>query len=171
MNPLLLLGWQRYAVYGALVAAVLGLAWLHGCTRGELKLADYKAEQARAAVPIIVKQGEVTERVVIKWRKQVVKVKGDTETIVKEIVKYVPPAADPVLPAGFVMLHDAAAVGAVPAPAAGVDVAAPAIAASKAIQGVVENYGTCKANAVQLLALQEWIRWQYETANGESLGY
>lgn len=35
MNPLSLLGWQRYLVYGALALAVMGMAWIHGYSRGE----------------------------------------------------------------------------------------------------------------------------------------
>lgn len=171
MNPLLLLGWQRYAVYGALALAIGAAVWIHGYTRGEIKLFKYQAEQATAAVPIIVKQGAATERVVTRWRTRVEKVKGDTETILKEITVYVPPSADPVLGRGWVFLHDSAAVGAVPKAPAGVDVAAPAIAASAALEGVVANYGTCYGYAAQLVALQDWVRQQYQVMNLAPLGY
>jgi hypothetical protein len=145
--------------------------WIHGYSRGELKLYEYQAAQARAAVPVVVKQGEATERVVVQFRDRVTRIKGDTVTVTKEIVRYVPASADPVLPRGWLLLHDAAATGAVPPPAEGSDVAAPAVAASAALRGVVENYGTCHANAAQLVALQEWVREQYATMNLETLGY
>lgn len=161
----------RSAIYAAVAVIALGVAWFHGFARGERKLYEYQAEQARAAVPVVVRQGTVTEKVVTKWRTKVVKIKGDTEYITKEIVRYVPPAADPVLAHGWVRLHDAAAVGAIPEAPSGTDVSAPAVASSTALKGVVGNYGTCHENASQLLALQAWVRHQYETMNLEQLGY
>lgn len=118
-----------------------------------------------------MKQGAVTERVVTVYRDRVVQVKGEIVTITQEIPVYVPPSADPVLGTGWVRLHDAAATRAIPEAAPGADVAAPAIAASEALKGVVGNYGACHGIALQLLALQEWVRWQYRTANQEPLNY
>lgn len=171
MNPLMLLGWQRYALYGVVALAIGASIWFHGYTRGEIKLFEYQAEQARAAVPIIVKQGATTEKVVTRWRERDAKVVTVTQTIEKEIVRYVPLAADVVLPVGFVMLHDAAALGAVPKPPEGVDVAAPGIAASVAIKGVVGNYGSCHRTALQLEGLQAWVRAQFQVMNHHPLGY
>lgn len=164
-------GWQRYAVYGALGLAVGGMCFGYGYHRGIRNLWEYQAEQARAAIPVIVKQGAVTERVVTKYRDRIVKVKGETQFITKEIVRYVPASADPVLPAGWLLLHDAAATSTIPAAPEGVDVAAPAIAASQALKGVVSNYGACHATEAQLLELQAWVREQYQEMNQESLGY
>jgi hypothetical protein len=164
-------GWQRWAVYGALAAMALGVAAGWGYHRGIRNLWEYQAEQARAAIPVIVKQGAITERVVVEYRDRVVKVKGETQFITKEIVRYVPASADPVLPRGWVLLHDAAATRTIPAAPEGVDVAAPAVAASKAVEGVVENYGACHGTAIQLLTLQAWVRAQYEAQNQEPLGY
>lgn len=134
------------------------------------KLWEYQAEQARAAVPVIVKQGAVTERAVTEFRDRVLRIKEDTVTVTKEIERHVPPSADPVLAAGWVRVHDAAA-GAISEAAARADDAAPAIASSTALRGVVGNYGTCNENAAQLIALQQWVRWQYKAMNLEELGY
>lgn len=171
MNPFAAFGWQRYAAYGVVALLIAGLLELDGYRRGERKLWEYQAAQAKAAVPVIVKQGAVTERVVTKYRDRIVKVKGDTEYIEKEVTRYVPPSADPVLPRGWVVLHDAAAVGAVPEAADRVDVAAPGVAASQAIKDVTGNYGACHATALQLAALQDWVRDQYEVMNQQPLGY
>lgn len=171
MIDLILGGWQRILIYGALAAAVCAGLIGFGYHKGVQRLWEYQAEQARAAVPVVVKQGEVTVKIVTKWRDRIVKVKGETQVIEKEIVRYVPPSADPVLGVGWVLLHDAAATRAVPEAAPGADVAAPAIAASQALKGVVGNYGQCYGYALKLMALQDWVRWQYETANQEPLGY
>lgn len=171
MIPLAAFNWTRWLVYGALILSAVSVVWMHGFSRGERKLFEYQAEQARAAVPVIVRQGAVTERIITKYRDRIVQVKGETVTIEKEIPVYVPPSADCVLPRGWVLLHDAAATRAVPPAPGGVDVTTPAVAASEALRGVVENYGTCHIVRSQLIALQEWLRWQYQTANGEPLGY
>ena len=165
-------GWQRYAVYGALGLAVGGMCFGYGYHRGIRNLWEYQAEQARAAIPVIVKQGAVTEKVVTKYRDRIVRVKGDTVTLTKEVTVYVPASADPVLPAGWLLLHDAAATtSSVPPAPDGIDVAAPAIAASQALKGVIGNYGVCYETGAQLVTLQEWIREQYRTTNLEELGY
>lgn len=143
----------------------------YGYHLGVSQLWEYQAEQAKAAVPIVVKQGATTERVVVKYRDRVVKVKAETETITKEIVRYVPPSTDPVLGLGWLHIHDAAASRAVPQAPAGIDVAAPAIAASTALRGIVGNYGACHATAAQLVALQEWVREQYAVMNHQPLEY
>jgi hypothetical protein len=171
VNPLALLGWQRYLVYGGLLLAAGALLVGYGYHLGIRNLWEYQGEQATAAVPVIIKQGAVTERIVTAYRDRVRVVYKQGETITKEIPVYVPASADPVLGRGWLLLHDAAATGAVPPPAAGVDVAAPAVAASTALRGVAGNYGTCHANAAQLLALQEWVRAQYALMNLEPLGY
>lgn len=168
---LLLLNWQRFALYGVVVLAVCSAVWLHGYSRGERKLWDYQTEQAKAAVAVVVKQGAASDRIVVKWRTRVEKVKGETEVIEKEVVRYVPARADPVLPLGWVFLHNAAALGTVPPPTARIDVAAPTIAASDALKGVVTNYGTCRETAEQLTALQEWVREQYQVMNLQPLRY
>lgn len=166
-----LFAWKRWIVYVLLAVSVAVVLIGTGYHYGIKKLWAYQAEQARAAVPVIVKQGATTERIVTRWRERDAKVVTVTKTIEKEIVRYVPPAADPVLPVGWGLLHDAAATGAIPTPPAGVDVAAPGVAASVAIKGVIGNYGSCHRTAVQLIELQEWVRDQYQVMNIQPLRY
>lgn len=171
MIGLLLGNWQRIVAYGVIALLLAGMLELDGYRRGEKKLYEYQAEQAQAAVPVIVKQGTVTEKIVTKYRDRIVQVKGETEVIEKEIVRYVPPAADPQLGAGWVWLHNAAAAGAIPEATAGADAASPAIAASQALKGVAGNYGACHKTEAQLLALQEWVAEQYQVMNLQPLRY
>lgn len=171
MIDLLLGGWQRALLYGALAAAVVAGLIGYGYHLGVRQLWEYQAAQARAAVPVVVRQGKVTVKTVTVYRDRIVKVEGETVTITKEIDRYVPPSADPVLGVGWVLLHDAAAARSVPEAAPGADVAAPAIAASQALKGVIGNYGQYYACTIQLVTLQEWLRFQYQTMNQEPLGY
>lgn len=173
MPLLALLGsnWARFIAYGVVIVSALTVAELHGYYRGKTLLYEYQAEQARAAVKVVVKQGAVTEKIVTKYRDRVRVVYEPARVIEKEIVRYVPPSADPVLPRGWGMLHDAAAAGTLPEAPAGVDVAAPDIAASQALRGVVENYTACHLAELQLVTLQAWIQSQYEAMNLEPLAY
>lgn len=163
--------WQRFAVYALIASLAAGMFELDGYRRGVQKLYDYQVEQAKAAIPVIIRQGTVTEKVVTKYRDRIVQVKGTTEFIEKEITRYVPPSADPVLGDGWVRLHDAAASGSFSEASPGIDAAAPAIAASQALKGIVGNYGSCHATEVQLVMLQLWVAQQYGTMNQETLRY
>lgn len=116
--------------------------------RAQAQAAQAREAKARAAV---------NERVVTVYVDRVRTVQGRTRTIIREVPTYVPASA-PALPAGFRVLHDAAAAGEVPDPARIAD-AAP-VPAQDAAGTVAGNYGTCHETAAQLTALQEWIRQQ-----------
>ena len=100
---------------------------------------------------------KVNVKVVTKYVDRVQVVQGRTRTIIKEVPVYVPTGtAD--LPAGYRVLHDAAAQGVIPDPARIAD--ASPVPAQDAAETVVENYGTCHETAEQVIALQDWIRAQ-----------
>lgn len=77
MIGFLLGNWQRFAVYAALIALVLGMAELDGYRRGEKKLWEYQAEQARAAVVIVKKIEVVKETVRVPYIKR--------ETVIQKV--------------------------------------------------------------------------------------
>ena len=167
----ILIGWQRWLAYGAVLMAALAVAEIHGYYRGKALLFDYQAKQAVEAVKVVVKQGAVTDKIVTKYRDRVRWVREPAQVITKEIPVYVPASADPVLPRGWGMLHDAAAAGTVPQAAAGADVSAPDVAASQALRSVVANYTTCHETELQLVTLQAWVQMQYEAMNLKPLEY
>lgn len=162
-------------VRALVVALVIGAAYAAGQIHGRgavyAKWNAQIAEAAATATKIITRQGEITTQVVTRWKERQAEIQTITQTIEKEVPRYVTPAADPVLPLGWRLLHDAAAYGAVPQAAAGIDVAAPDIAASQAASAVIGNYMSCHTTAAQLEALQAWVRHQYETTNLEPLRY
>lgn len=133
------------------------------------KWLDEKAAMATKAVQVVTRQGQVTERVVVRWKDREAATKTVTETIEKEVIRYVPLSADLVLPLGWRLLHDAAAAGAVPQAPAGADVAAPSVTASAAAKTVIGNYGAARICQAQLEALQDWVRGEYEISNGQPL--
>lgn len=160
-------------VRALVVAIVIGAAYAAGQIHGRGAVyAQWNAqvaETAAQATKIITRQGEVTVQVVTRWKERQAELQTVTQTIEKEVFRYVTTSHDPVLPLGWRLLHDAAAYGAVPQAPAGIDVTAPDIAASAAAQSVIGNYMTCHTTAAQLEALQAWVRHQYETTNLEPL--
>ena len=159
----LLGNWQRVLIYAVVAAALAATVWMHGYFKGKAALYEYQAEQARAGAAIVVKQGAATERVVNRY----IKVKGDTQvvtlTVEKEVVRYADSNPGLCLDAGWRRLHDAAALNAVPVPAAepdGEGRAAPP--AALALQAVAENYAACHRTADRLDALQDWAREQHQ---------
>jgi hypothetical protein len=159
----------KWIVIGLLMVLAYGVGQIQG--RGAVH-EEWREEQAKSALEatrVITRQGEATEKVVTLYREKKGAVQVVTQTVEKEVVRYVPESHDPVLPFGWRMLHDAAASGALPETTYGIDVAARDIKASAAARAVIGNYGTCHENALQLQALQDWIRKMYETTNLEPL--
>jgi hypothetical protein len=120
--------------------------------------AEVIAENLIQSNKIIVKQGAVTERVVVKYKE----VAGKTETVTKTIEKevYVYPNTTACLDADWRRLHDAAAANAVPEASGRVDDASRAPLAAEALETVTSNYARANRTADRLDALQEWARQQ-----------
>lgn len=150
--------WQRILVYSALVVLVLSLAELDGYRRGEKKLFEYQAKQATAAVAVVVKRGAVTERIVTQYIKVAAKTQVVTNTIEKEVLKYVETNPGSCLDRQWGRLHDAAALDTVPDAPSVADGTSGAPTAAAAIQTITYNYGACQRNADKLTALQAWVR-------------
>jgi hypothetical protein len=159
LNPLAWLNPGRWLLYIALALALWAgyAAWRsHQQELGyQRAVAEFKAQaQAADAAREVVTQ--IVEREVVKTVSDVQVV---TETIIKEVPVYV--QADlPPLPAGFRVLHDAAARGEVPQPAAIPDAAA--VAPAAAARTIVTNYGACLENAERLRAFQQWATQQIQ---------
>ena len=109
----------------------------------------------------IADSAKVTTQVVTQYVDRVQVVRQVGTTITKEVPVYVTAKADAAcpVPVGFVRLHDAAAQGRVPEPAAGdPDAPAPGLVLSAVADTVADNYTTCHANTEQLIALQAWVQ-------------
>ncbi len=147
----------RWLALLALAGALLAFGWVKGASHEQAK-ADAANLSATARTAIVrQRQAEATVQVLTKYVDRVRTVHVAGETIIKEVPVYVP-ADSPALPGGFRLLHDAAATGQLPN-AAGIANAAPA-PAQDAAETVAANYLTCRENAEQLTALQEWVREQ-----------
>lgn len=116
--------------------------------RAEYALQAKKADDKREAVaaPIEAHHAEETAKIVTV-----------TKTIIKQVPIYVKNTDCP-MPGGFRVLHDAAANGQVPDPAAVADAAS--AAAADVASTVATNYGTCHEVAQRLTDLQAWVHAQ-----------
>lgn len=115
--------------------------------------AAYEAEVAS----IQAEQQKVITRTVIEYRDrvQIVKEKGDE--VVREVDKIVPHTVG-MLPGGMRVIHDAAASGVLPADPERAAAAAAPVDASTLAATVATNYEACRANAAQLVALQDLVK-------------
>lgn len=160
MNPLLLLGWQRWALYGGVLAVLLGAAWFHGYTRGELELGEYKAKQAAAAVVIVTKRGAVTEKIVTRYVKVMQETGNSAAGIRNEVIRYVEKNPGSCLDPRWGRLHDYAAANAIPPAESVADGARGAPTAAASIATVTDNYRAHHECVDRLDALQAWIKEQ-----------
>lgn len=107
---------------------------------------------------IVVKRGEVTEKVVTRY----VKVEGETRvvtnTIEKEVIRYENPGY--CLDAAWGELHDDSAANTVSDPAGRADDTSRAPTAAGALETVTANYAACHRTADKLDALQAWVKGQ-----------
>jgi hypothetical protein len=155
-------GLARWLVLAVVLVAVVLMARLHWKQEGREEILR---ENAAAAVRIITRQGEATERVVTKYRTIVKQAEPIVQTIEKEVIRYANVNPGFCLDADWRRLHDAGALGAVPAAAGGIDAAGrtpEAPPAAVALQTVTDNYAACRRTAARLDGLQDWVREQQQ---------
>jgi len=156
-------GLEAGAVLALLIA--IPLADRRGYERGKhdevaaqglrnLAAANKATDQTTQAADASAKVGEKVESAKVE-------VRTVTQTLTREVVRYVPAAADAqcVVPVGFVRLHDAAATGILPdaSPTAGESADAPSGVALSAVgETVAENYGGCREDREALKGWQAW---------------
>lgn len=97
----------------ALCAALAAFGWLKGAEHVQAQWDAATAKESARVAIVRVKQTEATVRVVTDYvdRVRVIKEKG--ATLIREVPVHVPAESNAgcAIPAGFVRLHDAAAVG------------------------------------------------------------
>jgi hypothetical protein len=120
-----------------------------------------QAKNAKAEAALIVAeqkahdaQAKVITKVVTQYVDRVVKIHEKGATIVKQVPVFVP-STTPDFPPGFRVLHDSAALG--QAPPTTIPANAAPVPAQTATTTIIENYTGCRANAAQVIALQEYI--------------
>lgn len=153
------LPWWAWLVAGLLLAGYLygEHKEAQGAAEVQGRWDDAATIEAQQRRDTEAKQNQVTTKTVIEYvdRVQTIKVKGDT--IIKEVVKYVP-LDTPDLPPGFRVLHDAAAANELP-DAARIATAEP-VSAQVATETVAGNYTACHVELEKLARLWNWAEDQ-----------
>lgn len=147
----------RWLAMAALAAALVVFGWFKGSSNVQAKWDTATHQQSLQVAAIKTEQAEATVKVVTEYVDRVKVVTRRGADIIKEIPVYVP-SDTCTLPAGFRLLHDAAASGSTP-DAAGIADAQPVDAATVAAT-LADNYTAARLNAEQLTALQDWVTAQ-----------
>lgn len=156
----------RWLAVALLVAAAAGTGWVKGAHQVYDAWDLETAHQQRAAATLAAHRGRATVQVLTRYIDRIKIVTDTTTATLAEVPTHVTPDDDArcTVNRGFVRVHDAAAAGRVPAPAAASDAATAGLALSAVAAGVAGNYGRCRENAEQLIALQDWIQRMGEAA-------
>ena len=155
----------RWLVVGLLVVASYGAAYMTGRDAGwdsrDAVAAKEAKEADRLSAILAVKRNVITEKVVVKYRDRIKVIVREGAEVIRYVDRLIP-AATPDLPGGWRVLHDAAASGRFPDAPGGIDAAGAApVPVAIAAETLAENYQSCRANAEQLTALQEWVSLQH----------
>ncbi len=157
MNLLDFFKLYRLWIYVALALSAIGGYFGWSAYQQNIGVKKTVAAAEKKAVVVDAKRAAVAAPIEARQEAAQIKIRTVYKTIIKKVPIYVK-ADDCPMPGGFRVLHDAAANGTVPDPAAVAD-AAPAPAADVAAT-VADNYGTYFETAERLLGLQAWVAAQ-----------
>lgn len=128
-------------------------------------LSDMKEQVAAMEEKVKVAEHQaaiINEKVVIKYKTNVVKVKEVTNDILQQVETHIDKSIDtnyPV-PNAFVVLHDSASQNQIPPSAGGAYEGTSDVKTSEVARTVTENYGTCYEIREQVKGWQNWYTEQ-----------
>ena len=168
VNPINLVPPQfRILAYVLIVAAIFGGGYWVGHTFAKnhytaiiatmkLESEELKLKQAELQTKLTAEIAKVKERIVTQYIDRIKVVKEKEYVYRDQAINVVPDHTE--LSNGWVYLHDFSARGFDADPARSADATGSGVEANQALATVVENYGTCQANAEQLTSLQAYAR-------------
>ena len=108
-NPAVL----RAALVLAIVIGLFGFGYSKGAASVQADWDAEKLETEKAISALKEEHARLTNKIITDYQTELSKIKGMTITIVKKVPTYVPSNSCP-MPAGFRVLHDAAALNQIP---------------------------------------------------------
>ena len=152
----------KFAAGGLVLAVVGGLAYYKGSQAVHREWDAQKQADVVSLARLKDSQTVVSSQIDTRHQEVVERVRTVYKTITSEVKVYVPTTADSacIVPNGFVLLHDAAAKGDVPAPPGESDAAPAGVELSTVAATVAENYGTYAEIRQRLIDLQAWVTAQ-----------
>jgi hypothetical protein len=134
------------------------LGFMKGSHKADVELARFSNEAKELAIKLKDEQNNIKEKIVTEYVDKIQTVKEKQYVYVKQATEVVP--SQYYLSNGWVYHHDyvASAQGGNADNARIADASPSDIKDNQALATVVDNYGTCKQNAEQLIALQDYIK-------------
>jgi hypothetical protein len=156
--------WMRILTYAAVALSIFiagrafGIwqernAWL---AREKIRI-EAEAEAKRTEAILYARNSEAVAELAKSAAVETEKIKVVTSVIRERVEVYVP-SDTPDLPAGWRVLHDAAATGREPDPSAAAGSDAATVPVKDAAETVAENYGSCREDQERLRLLQQYVR-------------
>jgi len=139
-----------------LVVGAFGCGYLRGSDRADAEIARAAAEAQAQIAELQTHQATTNTQIVTKYVDRVRTVLVEKNQNAQLIANL--PTSSLKLPNRWVYLHDVAATGGNADTTRAVDAAASPFTDNDALRAVSDNYSTCRQNASQLEALQQWIR-------------
>ena len=145
----------KIALILAIVLGAFSYGYTKGNARAEAEIAKFAARASELQAALEKEQSNIKEKVITEYVDKIQKVKEKQYVYVKQAEEVVPNQYN--LSNGWVYLHDASASGADADNARASDATASDVKDNQALSVIIDNYGTCKRNAEQLAALQDYI--------------
>lgn len=150
-----------HAITALAVAAVVYMVRESGASservKAQLATAEARVRELETAIDSYQAALLKTQRIAQDTAQVREKVRTITKELIREVPVRVPADACP-LPGDWRVLHDAAASGEVPGPAAAGRADGAPVPAQEAAATVIDNYGTCRDTAERLRGLQRYVR-------------
>ena len=164
-----------YLIIGALLAVIASFffGWHVGADQEDGKFAAAAAKQEQQVVTTVETQAAETSKVSEQAAEHTQQIQTITQTIIKEVPKYVTVKANAhcVIPYGAVRVLDAAARGVplVPSPAGQSNDVSSGASLDTVVGDVAADLGTARQIRQQLIDLQGWVKAQ-KTPGGATSG-
>jgi hypothetical protein len=124
----------------------------------ESEIAELKLKSSEKTNEVVTKY---IDRIKVIEKEKLVYVSKTNEILNDQIINAYP------VPNGVIRLLDDTVQGRIPEPPRSSDEEPSAIKINTVTESVIDNYLTCKANAEQLIALQNWIKEQQKLFNSK----
>lgn len=160
--PLFLAGpLAKFVAIALVIAALFGLGYYRGYAAEKQAWDAAISKQAIDSAKTVIAGSAITAKVITKY----IRVKGDTETIIKEIEKEVPVYVQSTcpVPTGFVNVWNAAnALRPSTTTTSGTNAAPSGLTLADVANQHVTEAGLYHAETDKLAALQAWVKAQYD---------
>jgi len=141
-----------------MLIGAFGYGYVKGSARAEAEIARFANEAKDLEIKLKNEENNIKEKIVTEYVDKIQTVKEKQYVYVKQAQEVVPAQFN--MSNGWVYFHDyvASSQGGNADPTRLADATSSDVKDNQALATVVDNYGTCKQNSEQLIALQDYIK-------------